>query len=142
MRLRVIVLGLMLATALVTVPTAAAKFKLTLVLGKGSPAAGQAFTVSLRTEIELPPEHDLMLVAVAPGRSRSNVIGTVTGASSLADASIPRDGFAIELTRVRPDRWRGIARLPRKGKWQLVVPNWVANGYAIPPPLIRVVVVR
>jgi hypothetical protein len=142
MRLRIVLLGLMLATALVTVPTAAAKFKMTLVLGKGSPAAGQPFTVSLRTEIELPPEHELMLVAVAPGRSRYSVIGTVTGASSLADATVPRDGFEIELTRVRPDRWRGIALLPRKGRWQLVVPNWVANGFAIPPPLVRLVVVR
>jgi len=55
---------------------------------------------------------------------------------------VPRDGFEIALTRVRPDRWRGVARLPRKGRWELVVPNWVAVGYAIPPPLVRVVVVR
>jgi hypothetical protein len=52
------------------------------------------------------------------------------------------DGFAIELHRVRADRWRGIVRLPAKGRWQLVVPNWSDVGYAIPPPLVRFIVVR
>ncbi len=133
---------LALTIALIAVPTAAAKFRMTLVLGKSSPAAGQPFTVSLRTDVELPAEHDLLLVAVAPGRIRSDVLGAVTGASSLTTAVVPRDGFAIELHRVRADRWRGIARLPRKGRWQLVVPNWGPEGYAIPPPLVRFVVVR
>lgn len=142
MRLRLLLLGLALAALLVAAPTASAKFRITLTLGKSSPAPGQPFTVSLRTDVELPADHDLLLVAVAPGRFRQDVLGAVTGASSLTTAVIPRDGFEIELHRVRADRWRGIARLPSKGRWQLVVPNWVDVGYAIPPPLVRFVVVR
>jgi hypothetical protein len=142
MRLRLLLVGLVLTVVLVAVPTAAAKFRITLALGKSSPAAGQPFTVSLRTDVELPPDHDILLVAVAPGRLRQDVLGAVTGASRLTTAVIPRDGFAIELHRVRADRWRGIARLPSKGRWQLVVPNWVDVGYAIPPPLVRFVAVR
>jgi hypothetical protein len=141
-RLRLLLVGLVLTGLLVAVPTASAKFRVTLALGKSSPAAGQPFTVSLRTDVELPADHDLLLVAVAPGRIRGNVLAAVTGASDLTTAVIPRDGFEIELHRVRADRWRGIARLPSKGRWQLVVPNWSDVGYAIPPPLVRFVVVR
>ena len=142
MRTRAVVIGLVVAAGLVIVPAAPAKFGMTLLLGKRSPHPGQPFTVSLRTDVELPPEHELQLVAVAPGTFRSNVLGAVTGASRTSTAVVPRDGFEITLTRVGPDRWRGLARLPRTGRWELVVPNWDAAGYAIPPPLVRVVVVR
>ena len=37
------------------------------------------------------------------------------------------------------DRWAANVRFPRPGSWRLVVPNWGAPGYAIPPPVIRVV---
>jgi hypothetical protein len=31
---------------------------------------------------------------------------------------------------------------PRRGRWQLIVPNWCAPGYASPLPAVRVVTVR
>jgi hypothetical protein len=142
MRLRSLLFLLTLCVGVVLVPSAAAKFRMTVVLGKGSPPVGQPLTVSLRTDTPLPAEHRLRLIAVAPGRLRYDVVGTITGASSLANASIPRDGFEVELVRVRGDRWRGIVSFPSRGRWQLVVPNWGPDGFAIPPPLVRWVVVR
>lgn len=141
MRRRLALLAALVA-CLALAPAAGAKFGLTLTLGKGSPRVGQPLTVSLRTDIELPSDHTLRLVAVAPGRIRSEVLGTVTASASAPAAVLPRDGFEVRLTRVRADRWRGLVRFPRKGRWQLVVPNWGPEGYAIPPPLVRVVVVR
>jgi hypothetical protein len=35
-----------------------------------------------------------------------------------------------------------IARFPSLGRWELMVPNWGAPGYAIPPPVIRALRVR
>jgi hypothetical protein len=128
-----------IAVALVSVPSASAKFRITLALGDSTPAVRQPFTVVLRTDMKL--EHDLRLIAVAPGKGWYDVVGTVTGDSSLAHASIPRDGFEIRLTRMAPDRWRGLVRLPRAGRWRLVVPNWAPVGFAIPPPLMRTVAV-
>lgn len=78
----------------------------------------------------------MLLAAVAPGRSMFDVMGTLMG-SRVAHAAIPRDGFGIELERVAPHRWRAYVQFPRAGRWQLVVPNWGAVGYAIPPPLVR-----
>jgi hypothetical protein len=142
MRFRAFLAVVALCAGIVLVPSAAAKFRISLVLGKGSPAVGQPLTVSLRTDTTLPAEHSLRLIAVAPGRIRYDVVGAITGASSLANARIPRDGFEVELVRVRADRWRGIVSFPRRGRWQLVVPNWGPDGFAIPPPLVRWVVVR
>jgi hypothetical protein len=124
------------AIGLVVAPGAAAKFGMTLVLGKGSPQAGQPLTVSLRADVELPADHELALLAVAPGRLRYGAVATLTAGASA------RDGFVVPLTRTRADRWRAIVRFPRSGRWQLVVPNWGPEGYAIPPPLVRAVVVR
>ncbi|HWB21968.1 MAG TPA: hypothetical protein VG652_03670 [Gaiellaceae bacterium] len=123
--------------ALVAAAPAAAKFKLTLAFGDSSPTVGQPITVVLRTEGVLSRADGMKLVAVAPGRSMFDVIGVVTGASSLARAVIPRDGFGIALTRVAPHRWRAFVQFPRAGSWQIVVPNWGPVGYAIPPPLVR-----
>ncbi len=126
--------------ALCVAPAATAKFRLSLSLGAGSPKAGQPITVVLRSGVDL--DYDLELIAVAPGKSLYDVIGTVTGASGMAEASIPRDGFAVPVVRVAPDRWRALVSFPRPGRWRLIVPNWGPDGFAIPPPLTRTVVVR
>ena len=88
MMMRALVIGLVAAVGLVVTPAAPAKFGMTLLLGKRSPHAGQPFTVSLRTDLELPPDHELQLVAVAPGTVRSDVLGAVTGASSTTTAVV------------------------------------------------------
>jgi hypothetical protein len=128
-----------LVVALLVVPAASAKFRISLALGDSTPEVRKPFTVVIRTDVEL--EHDLRLIAVAPGKGWYDVVGVVTGDSRIARATIPRDGFEIRLTRVASDRWRGLVRLPRAGRWRLVVPNWAPVGFAIPPPLMRTVVV-
>lgn len=136
MRLRASFVAGVAAIGLVVAPGAAAKFGMALFLGKSSPRVGEALTVSLRTDVELPADHELVLLAVAPGRMSSGAVATLTGGAS------PRDGFVVPLTRTRPDRWRGIVSFPHRVRWQLVVPNWGPEGYAIPPPLVRAVVAR
>lgn len=126
--------------ALCVAPAATAKFRLSLALGDGSPTVGQPITVVLRAVIDL--DYDLELIAVAPGKSWYDVVGVVTGDSVLAKASIPRDGFAVPVVRVAPNRWRAFVTFPRAGRWRLIVPNWGPNGFAIPPPLTLTVVVR
>lgn len=73
--------------ALAVVPSAAAKFKRSLVPSDRTPAVGQTITVTLRSERALP--YDLKLIAVAPGKSWFDVVGRVTGDSSSARADIP-----------------------------------------------------
>ena len=126
--------------ALCVAPAATAKFRLSLALGDSSPKVGQPITVVLRAGIDL--DHDLKLIAVAPGKSWYDIVGVVTGDSVLAQARIPRDGFAVPLVRVAPNRWRAFVAFPRAGRWRLIVPNWGPEGFAIPPPLTRSVVVR
>ena len=74
---------------------------------------------------------------LGPGWSTSyscHVVGTVTGASSRAHANIPHDGFGIRLKRIAPKSWRAAVRLPRPGRWRLVVPNGTHDGFMLPPP--------
>jgi hypothetical protein len=90
------------ALALCLVPVASAKFKLGLTVGDSTPAVGQAVTVVLRAGADL--DYDLKLIAVAPGKSWYDVVGVVTGDSRIARAKIPRDGFAVPVTRIAPNR--------------------------------------
>ena len=48
------------------------------------------------------------------------------------------DRYAVRLRR-EGRGWRATVRFERPGRWRLVVPNWGAPGYAIPPPVVRVV---
>ena len=116
------------------VPAASAKGRLTIGLGAGSPRAGQAFTVYVRTDWALAPDDWLRLIAVAPGRSWRDVVPAVFGSPATTRASLPRDGFEIKLTRADANRWRAVVRLPRTGRWRLVVPNGTHIGYMVPPP--------
>jgi hypothetical protein len=126
--------------ALCAAPVATAKFKMWLAIGDTTPAVGQPVTVVLRSEVKL--DYDLKLIAVGPGKSWYDVVGVVTGDSVIAKAKIPHDGFAVPLVRVAPNRWRGIVKFPRRGRWRLVVPNGAPQGFMIPPPVMRPVLVR
>jgi hypothetical protein len=130
--MRVVALGLCLAA--ITAPAALAKGRITVSVGDLTPRAGQAFRVTVRTGFVVPANDWLRLIAVAPGRGWYDVVGKVTGDSSIAHASIPRDGFEIKLVRVSPRTWRAVVRLPRPGRWRLVVPNGTHVGFMVPPP--------
>lgn len=138
---RVKIVALTAIVACIVAPSALAKFRMTMTLGDSTPQAGQRFTVVVHTEEAIPAGDFIKLIAVAPGKGWYSVVGTVTGDSSLTHASIPHDGFQIPLVRTGPKRWRAIAKLPRSGRWQLIVPNGTSRGFMIPPPLVRWVTV-
>jgi hypothetical protein len=120
--------------AAIAAPAALAKGRITVSVGNSTPRAGHAFRVTVRTGFVVPANDWLRLIAVAPGRGWYDVVGKVTGDSSIAHASIPRDGFEIKLVRVSPRTWRAVVRLPRPGRWRLVVPNGTHVGFMVPPP--------
>jgi hypothetical protein len=123
-----------LLVAAVAVPAAAAKGRITVAVADRSPRVGQSFTVDVHTGYVVPANDWLRLIAVAPGKGWYDVVGTVTGDSSRAHAQIPHDGFEIVLRRIAPRSWRAVVRLPRPGRWRLVVPNGTHAGFAVPPP--------
>ena len=125
--------------ALCLAPVASAKFKMWLTVGDSTPRIGQSITIVLHAERNL--DYDLKLIAVAPGKSWYDVVGRVTGDSSRARASIPRDGFSVPVTRVAPNRWRAFVTFSRPGRWRLIIPNGASVGFMIPPPVVRAVVV-
>jgi hypothetical protein len=94
--MRVRVVALVLCLAAFAAPSALAKGRISVVVGDSTPRVAQAFPVTVRTGYVVPANDWLRLIAVAPGRGWYDVVGTVTGDSSLAHASIPRDGFAIK----------------------------------------------
>jgi hypothetical protein len=112
-----------LAIALVATSPAHAKFPITLRLSDATPVVTQP----VRVVIRIPAEHaggaKMRLVAVPPGVDKYAAIR----AESRYGVKLTRDGAA----------WRGVVRFGRAGRWLLVVPNWGAPGYAIPPPVIR-----
>lgn len=97
-------------------------------------ARQSAFVVFVRTGYLVPRNDWLRLIAVAPGKDWYDVVGTVTGDSSRAHARIPRDGFEVKLVRTGKHTWRAVVRLPRAGRWRLVVPNGTHVGFMVPPP--------
>jgi hypothetical protein len=119
-------------------PPAGAKGRMTLTLGDSTPSVGQRITVVLR--LDAAPKPQVMVIAVAPGRSWYDVVGVATGQSQIARADLPRDGFRVDLSHVAGDRWRAYVSFPRRGHWRLVVPNWGGvPGFAIPPPIMRTI---
>jgi hypothetical protein len=46
------------------------------------------------------------------------------------------------VVRIAPNRWRGTVRFPRAGRWRLIIPNGAPDGFMIPPPVMRWVVVH
>jgi hypothetical protein len=131
---RMKIVALVLCLAAFAAPSALAKGRISVVVGDATPRVGHAFPVVVRTDYVVPANDWLRLIAVAPGKGWYDVVGTVTGDSSLAHASIPHDGFEIKLVRVGPRTWRGVVRLPRPGRWRLVVPNGTHLGFMVPPP--------
>ena len=128
------VLAFVICVAAVAAPAAFAKGRITVTISDRTPAVGQRFAVDVRTGYLVPRNDWLRLIAVAPGKKWYDVVGTVTGDSSTAHANIPHDGFEITLKRVGAKSWHADVRLPRPGRWRLVVPNGTHVGFMIPPP--------
>jgi hypothetical protein len=138
--MRLVALGLCVAAiaavsiAAIAAPAALAKGRISVTIGDSTPRVGQAFTVYVRTDYVVPPNDWLRLIAVAPGKNWYDVVGAVTGDSSIARGKSPRDGFEIKLVRAGSRTWRAVVRLPRPGLWRLVVPNGTHVGFMVPPP--------
>lgn len=128
------IIAIAFCVAAIAAPVAFAKGQITITVADRTPRVGQAFTVEVRTGWIVPANDWLRLIAVAPGKSWYQVVGTVTGDSSRTHAKIPHDGFEITLRRVAPKRWRAVVQLPRTGRWRLVVPNGTHEGFMVPPP--------
>jgi hypothetical protein len=127
-------LAIVLCVAAIAAPVAFAKGRISITLGDSTPRVGQQFTVHVRTGWVVPANDWLRLIAVAPGKDWYQVIGTVTGDSSRTHANLPHDGFEIKLVRVGARDWRALVRLPRPGRWRLVIPNGTHLGFMVPPP--------
>jgi hypothetical protein len=119
------------ALALLAVPSAAAKFRMSLSLSAEIPAVDQPVELTLETDTKLPPDHRLRLVAVAPGVEMYSAIR-----SALRAPETPSElGFHTWLIRTGPLTWGATVRFTRPGRWLLVIPNWGHIGYALPPPV-------
>jgi hypothetical protein len=99
------VLAIMSAAAALLVPSAAAKFRLSVMMEPARPTARNGARVFVRTDIDLPREHGIRLYAVGPWRK------------NLGQAS-----FEIRLVRIAPRTVIGRVRFPYAGRWHLNVP--------------------
>ena len=113
------------AAAVVSVPSAGAKFSISLTVEPGQPWVKRPARVIVRTGVELPKNHRLRLHVVGPGRARY-------------DTAV----LYFRLRRIGPRAFGAMVRFPRGGRWRLIVPNWNAEGSTYPPPAERTVRVR
>jgi len=148
----VIVCAILVGLSLWFVDGAAAKFRLHLSVSRSQPHVGQPVSVLVRTGPVGTGACRMRLVAVAPGVDRYHAldvfilggysVGGPFGSTFHRVRPTPRLGFLAHLRRSSPTSWRATVNFPRRGRWQLIVPNWCAPGYASPLPAVRVVTVR
>jgi hypothetical protein len=148
----VIVLAILLGLSLWFAFGAVAKDGLRLLVSRSQPRIGQPVSILIRTEPLGAETCRMRLVAVAPGVNRYHALDAfIVGGYSVIGPfgstfhrlrPTPHLGFLAHLRRSSPTTWRATAKFPRAGRWQLVVPNWCAPGYASPPPAVRIVTVR
>jgi hypothetical protein len=129
------VLAATVIVALVLCASAMAKFQISLAASDTTPAVGQRVTLIVRSDQRL--DHNLRLIAVAPGRNIFRVVATITGDTSRPDPNIARNGFEVPLVRIGPNRWRGTVRFRSTGRWRVVVPNWGPVGVVLPAGVER-----
>jgi hypothetical protein len=119
-----------MAGALLVPPAALAKFRISVAANNATPRVGQRVTLVVRSELAL--KYNLRLIAVAPGAPVFDVVATITGDASNPDPKVAQHGFEVKLARLSPDRWRGVARFSRPGRWRVVVPNGASVGVMMP----------
>lgn len=132
-------------------PGAAAKFHVALSVSPSQPRVGVPVAVAIRTGDTGTGACRMRLVALAPGADRQTALDAlVNGGATVSGPSgpmwhrvrtTPRLGLRIATRRTGQTAWRATVRFPRAGRWELVVPNWCAPGYAMPQPAVRVVTV-
>ena len=93
------------ASAALLVPSAEAKFRLSVTVEPARPTARSEARVVVRTDIDVPRTPRIRLFAVGPWRS-------TTGQAF----------FEIRLTRISPRTLTGRVRFPYPGRWHLDVP--------------------
>jgi hypothetical protein len=116
--------------ALLVCAPALGKFSISIATSDTTPTVGQRVTVVVHSGRAL--DYDLRLVAVAPGQPVFLVVATITGDTTHSDPNVARHSFEIQLVRIASNRWRGVARFSRSGRWCLVVPNGAPVGVIIP----------
>lgn len=147
-----IALAILLGLSLWLPLGAAAKFGLRLSVSQSQPRVGQPVSLLIRTGPVGTGACRMRLLAVAPGINRYHALDAfIIGGYSVNGPfgstfhrlrGTPRLGFLAHLRRSSPRRWRATVKFPRHGRWQLIVPNWCAPGYANPLPAVRIVTVR
>ena len=130
--------------ALCVVPAASAKFKVSLSLSHPAPRLGVTVTAVIRADSRQGADCSMRLYAVAPGIDIYEALDAFTSVAVDLHRTRPpsRLGFIIATRRTGAAVWKATIRFPRAGHWKLVVPNWCAGGYALPPPVVRAVAVR
>lgn len=123
-------LGAVGLVALVVCATASAKFSIAIAASDKTPTVGQRVTLVVGSNQAL--GYDLRLIAVAPGQPVFRVVATITGDTGRPIPNVQSRGFEIDLTRAGPNRWRGVARFARPGRWRVVVPNGAPVGVVVP----------
>lgn len=131
---------------------AAAKFGLHVSVSQPQPHVGEQVSVLIRTGPVGTGTCRMRLVAVAPSVNRYHAldvfilggytVGGPFGSTFHRVRPTPRLGFLAHMRRTSPTTWRTTVKFPRRGRWQLIVPNWCAPGYASPLPAVRIVTVR
>jgi hypothetical protein len=88
----------------------------------------------------------LVGVSLPPGIDRYHALDAFMngpfGSTFHRLGATPRLGFLAHLRRSSATSWRATVKFPRVGRWQLIVPNWCAPGYASPLPAVRIITVR
>jgi hypothetical protein len=112
-------LAALIVLALVLCGSAFAKSRMSIAASDVTPARGQrvAFVVKSERALDFTPR----LMAVVPGQPIFHVVATITGDTSRPDPNVARHGYEIRLVRVASDRWRGVTRFRRVGRWRVVI---------------------
>ena len=147
----VTLLAVFVALSLSLALDAAAKFRVLLSMSTSQPRVGQVVSVRLRTGPIGSGACRMRLLAVAPGIDRQRALDAfisggyaVMGPSGSSFHRVRRSGrlgFLAHMRRSSATSWQAAIRFPRPGRWQLIVPNWCARGYASPLPADRGVTV-
>jgi hypothetical protein len=147
----VTLLAVLVALSLWLALDAAAKFRVLLSISPSHPRVGQVVTVEVRTGPVGSGACRMRLLAVAPGIGRDRALDAVInggyavmGAQGLSFHRVQRTarlGFLARMRRSSATRWQTAITFPRSGRWQLIIPNWCAPGYASPLPADRTITV-
>jgi hypothetical protein len=145
-------LAILLGVSLWLAPDVSAKDGLRLLVSQSQPHIGQPVSAVIRTGPVGTGPCRMRLVAVAPGINRYHALDAfINGGYSVMGPfgftfhrlrPTQRLGFLAHTRRSSATSWRATMKFPRRGRWQLIVPNWCAPGYASPPPAVRIVTVR